>query len=177
MSAAPRLVHLTCRRPSARLYQPQKPHRVQPASPPVHQQASQPASRSNKSIGRLHSIPSPCRQPSSRRMPTRWVRVSVCPCRPARAEVRQPPAFSRPDMQFPPPPAEREHPRAQRPRRRRRRRVRAEVTEHQSRAAAASKHHTTPRVSAMAQHPRTGTPGHLGVLGTRQPGQPRPRQI
>lgn len=45
MSAASRLDHLTCRRPPAHLYQPQKPHRVQPS-----RSSSQPASQSIKSI-------------------------------------------------------------------------------------------------------------------------------
>lgn len=119
MSAASRLVHLTCRRPPSPSVSAPKPHRVQSASQPVDQ--------FNQLAGCTASH-HPVASPHHGRMPTHLAPVSLCPCRPGRAEVRQPPACSRSEIQFPPPPTERDAPRWQGPRHRRRRRVRADVT-------------------------------------------------
>lgn len=109
-----RLVHLTLLPPTrtpARLYQPPE------ATPCALGQSTKPASQSIRSANwppallHLITLSPACRQPSSRRMPTQWVPVSLCPCRPGRAEVTQPPACSRSEIQFPPPPTESETPR------------------------------------------------------------------
>lgn len=78
MTGEPSTHHTNVGRASSR------PHSLAAASPPVcisprsHTVCSQSV---NQSIGQPHRIPSPCGQPSSRRMPTRWVQVSICPCR------------------------------------------------------------------------------------------------
>lgn len=128
MSAASRLDHLTCRRPPAHLYQPQKPHRVQP-SRSSSQPASQPVNQINQLAGCTASH-HPVASPHHGGCPPSGCPVSLCPCRPGRAEVRQPPACSRSEIQFPPLPTERDAPRKQNPRHGRRRRVRADVTKH-----------------------------------------------
>lgn len=156
MSAAPRLVLLTCRRPPAHLYQPQKPHRVQPVT--------QPASEVNKvnEVNQLagytashHPVASPHHGGCG--MPTQWAPVPRCPCRPGRAVVRQPPASSRSEIQFPPPPTERDAPRKQAPRHGRRRRVRAGVTAQNTTRGPPPRANTT-HVCACPG-PQTRTPG------------------
>lgn len=124
MSAASRLVHLTWRRPSAHLYQPQKPHRVRPVS--------QPASQSIRSIN-WPAAPHPITL--SPALITANAHPVGAQCLYARAAQAEPKSGSRrllPDQisNFHRRPPRETPPRTQNPRHGRRRRVRADVTKH-----------------------------------------------
>ena len=155
---------------------PARPH-ARPDQPPeatpcaLGQSKSQPVNQINQ-LAAWHCISPRCRQPSSRRMPTQWAPLSLCPCRLGRAEFRQPPASSRSELQFPPPPTESETPRESKDENR--------GAGHHSRAAAVDKHHACLHWPRTASTPAWTLVGRLFAQcpsGQTRPGQAKPGLI